>query len=524
MAFTSLSFVALVGASLLLYCLAPAGARWFVLLAASMAFYCAGGIKTVGYVFYTAAVVYCAGLLLGHWNAKRRAAPPETRKAVAARYKRYRRLTVLAACLLNFGLLYFLKYWNFTAQLLQPLVDRVAHGRQLPVSGLLLPLGVSFFMFQSVGYVIDVYRDKYAPERNPLKLLLFVSFFPQMVQGPISRYDQLAPQLLKGERPCCDDVKYGIQLALWGCFKKLVIADRAAVLVNTVMDSPWSFGGAVQGAAILFYCIQLYGDFSGGIDITRGVAQMFGIHMAENFRRPLFAVSLADFWRRWHITLGAWMRDYLFYPLSLSKPFGRLGRFTRKHLGGTLGKIFPTSLATFIIYFVIGVWHGANWRYIAFGFWNGALITMSLLLAPWFQRLKSALRIDDRAPWYRVFQVARTCFLVFLGRYITRAPRLLTAVWMVKETFLHPRLSDLWNGTLLTLGLGGFDLAVIAAGTAVLVGVEWFQERGGEVRRTLERQSFFVQWLAIAVPLAALFCLGILRADYISSGFLYQQF
>ena len=218
------------------------------------------------------------------------------------------------------------------------------------------------------------------------------------------------------------------------------------------------------------------------------------------------------------------MRDYLFYPLSLSKPFGRLGKWSRKHIGGTLGKILPTSLATFLVYFVIGVWHGANWRYIAFGFWNGTLITMALLMNPWFQKWKAALHIDGSAPWYRVFQVARTCFLVFLGRYITRAPRLLTGLWMIKETFLHPQLPDLWNGTLLTLGLTPFDFWVIGLGTAVMIGVEWFQERGGQVRKALEKQNFFVQWLAIAVPLIVLFCLGVLRAEYISSGFLYQQF
>ncbi|MCI9557133.1 MAG: MBOAT family protein [Lawsonibacter sp.] len=524
MAFTSLSFLALTGVGLCLYCLAPAGGRWLVLLGASLVFYCSGGGWTVGYVLYTTLTVYLSGLLLGWLNERKRAAPPERKKEAAARYKTCRRLVVLAACLLNFGLLYVLKYWNFTAQLLQPLADRLAGGARLPLSSLLLPLGVSFFMFQSVGYVIDVYRAKYPPERNFAKLLLFVSFFPQMVQGPISRFGQLAPQLLKKERPSCDDVKYGIQLALWGYLKKLVLADRAAVLVNTVMDGPWRFGGAVQGTAILFYCVQLYCDFSGGIDITRGAAQMFGIHMAENFRRPLFAASLTDFWRRWHITLGGWMRDYLFYPLSLSKPFGRLGKWSRKHIGGTLGKILPTSLATFLVYFVIGVWHGANWRYIAFGFWNGTLITLALLMAPWFQRWKTALHIQETAPWYRLFQIARTCFLVFLGRYLTRAPRLLTGLWMVKQTFLHPRLSELWDGTLLTLGLGGFDLAVIGLGTAVLVGVEWFQERGGQVRKTLERQSFLVQWLALFLPLAALLCLGILRAEYISSGFLYQQY
>ena len=524
MAFTSLAFLALVGVALTLYYLAPQRYQWGILLVASLVFYCVGGGKTVGYVLYTAATVYVSGLLLGRFNRLRREAPPEERKAVAARYKRKRRLVVLCACLLNFVLLYVLKYWNFTAEMLQPLLDRLGTGAQLPVSHLLLPLGISFFMFQSVGYVIDVYRDKYPPERNFGKLLLFVSFFPQVVQGPISRYDQLAPQLYQGRDLDWDQLKYGIQLALWGYFKKLVIADRAAVLVETVMGDPWSYGGAVQAAGVFFYCIQLYGDFSGGIDITRGVAQMFGIQMAENFRRPLFSTSLTDFWRRWHITLGAWMRDYLFYPMSLSKPLGRLGKWTRRHIGGTLGKIIPTSLATFSIYFVIGIWHGANWRYIAYGFWNGALITLALLMAPWFAAWKRALRIDDRAAWYKVFQVLRTCFLVFLGRYLTRAPRLLTALWMIKETFLHPQLSDLWNGTMLTLGLTGFDIGVILAGMAVVVAVEWYQERGGQVRLTLERQSFFVQWLAIAVPLAVLFCLGILRGEYISSGFIYQQF
>lgn len=524
MAFTTLPFLALVGAGLVVYYLAPGRLQWLVLLGTSLVFYCAGGGRTVGYVLYTAATVYVSGLLLGRLNRIKRAAPPEERKAVAARCKRQRRLVVLVACLLNFVLLYLLKYWNFTAQMLQPLLDRLGTGAQLPVSHLLLPLGVSFFMFQSVGYVIDVYRDKYQPERNFCKLLLFVSFFPQMVQGPIGRFDQLAPQLYQARRLDCDQLKYGIQLALWGYFKKLVIADRAAVLVNTVMGDPWSYGGAVQAAGVLFYCIQLYGDFSGGIDITRGVAQMFGIHMAENFRRPLFATSLADFWRRWHITLGAWMRDYLFYPLSLSKPFARLGKLTRKRIGGTLGKIFPTSLATFLIYFVIGVWHGANWRYIAYGFWNGALITLALLMAPQFTVWKKALHIDDQATWYRVFQVLRTCFLVFLGRYLTRAPRLLTALWMIGETFLHPRLPDLWNGTLLTLGLTAFDLMVILLGMAVVIGVEWYQERGGHVRVALEGKSFLVQWLAILVPLVTLFCLGILRGDYISSSFIYQQF
>lgn len=522
MSFTSPSFLLLVFAAVVVYYLLPQRAQWVVLLAASMIFYCVGGGRTVLYVFYTAATIYCCGRLLGHYNALRRVAPKEERKAITAKYKPYRRAVVLVACLMNFVLLYVLKYWNFTADLLQPLVDHA--GVQIPLSEWVLPLGVSFFMFQSVGYVIDVYRDKYPPEHNFCKLLLFVSFFPQMVQGPISRFGELGPQLLAGRRLSFDDLKYGIQLMLWGYFKKLVIADRAAVLVKSVLDQPWDHSGSILAVGVLFYCIQLYGDFSGGIDITRGVARLFGIDLAENFRRPLYATSLTDFWRRWHITLGTWMRDYLFYPLSLSKPFGKLGKFTRKHVKGKLGKIIPTSLATFIVYFVIGIWHGANWRYIAFGFWNGGIITLSLLLAPRFYQWKQALRINDKSKGWHLFRLVRTNLIVFFGRYITRAPRFLTAVWMAKETFVHPQLTDLTNGTLLTLGLTGRDYLVLLLGVAVMLLAEWYQETHGEIRPVLEQQSPFVQWVAIVVPLVVLFCFGVLRADYISSDFIYKQF
>ena len=171
----------------------------------------------------------------------------------------------------------------------------------------------------------------------------------------------------------------------------MVIADRAAVLVNTVLDDPWSYSGSILAVGVLFYCIQLYGDFSGGIDITRGVARLFGIDLAENFRRPSvlhlpdrLLAALA------HHIGGLDAGLPLLPPLSLSKPFGKLGKFTRKHLKGKLGKILPTSLATFLVYFVIGIWHGANWRYVAFGFWNGGIITLSLLLAPYFLRWKQA--------------------------------------------------------------------------------------------------------------------------------------
>ena len=224
------------------------------------------------------------------------------------------------------------------------------------------------------------------------------------------------------------------------------------------------------------------------------------------------------------MTLGSWMKDYLFYPLSLSKPFGRLGKFTRKKIGGKLGKILPTSLATFIVYFVIGIWHGANFRYIAFGLWNGVLITGSLLLANSWIALRNALHISDSSRGLQVFRVLRTMALVFIGRYLTRAPRLLTALSMLWTTLTKPCLYQVADGTILRLGLQVSDLVIILAGTVSVLAVECYQERGGQVRKALERRGFGIQWLCILLPLVILLLFGILRGGYIASEFIYKQF
>lgn len=514
MAFTSGAFIAFVLVALAAYYLVPKRFQWVVLLLASYGYYLIGGVGAMGYLLFTTLTTYLAGRALGALNDRRRALPKED-KAGAGRVKRQKKWVVLAALLANFGLLYAVKYLELTADLLR-----------LPRPGieLVLPLGLSFYMFQSVGYVIDCYRGKYPPEGNLAKFALFVSFFPQMVQGPISRFGELAPQLTAQRRFDADQVKYGIQLVMWGYFKKLVVSDRAGVIVSTVFGDYAQYRGVVLGAGVLFYCIQLYCDFSGGIDITRGVAQMFGIHMAENFRRPLFATSLTDYWRRWHITLGQWMRDYVFYPLSLSKPLARLGRWTRKHIKGKLGKIVPTSIATFTVYFLIGIWHGAELRFIVFGFWNGILITASFLLEGLFQRWREGLHIrTDSGPW-RVFQMARTAVLVFVGRYLTRAGSVGSALWMMRMTVAQPDLSALWDGRMLALGLTGWDMAIVFAGLAVILAAELYQERGGHVRAALEQRHWLVQWAAILIPLAAIVLLGVMRGDYIASGFIYQQY
>ena len=304
----------------------------------------------------------------------------------------------------------------------------------------------------------------------------------------------------------------------------MVIADRASVVACAVIDNYTSYRGSVILFGVLFYCIQLYCDFSGGIDIARGVAKLFGIDMAHNFKRPLFAKNLQEFWRRWHITLGAWLKDYLFYPITLSKPFIKLGKFTRAHIKGKAGKILPTSLATFIVYFVIGIWHGAEWKYILFGCYNGVIITASLLLEPWFIKTRNNLKIKDESNWYGMFCILRTVLIVVIGRYITRAAGVGEAFEMLAKTVTDFSVAPALDGTLFALGLTKFDYLVVLLGAVSIFVIEFSEERGVRLSEKIEEKGVLPTFIFIFLALFIFVVFGIFRGDYIASEFIYKQF
>ena len=299
----------------------PRRLRWGVLLAASLLFYAAQS---------PSALPLLVALSLWTWWCARRMAVADTpapagltreeKKARRAGIRAVQKRWLMLGLLADFAVLAVFKY----------LGDVWAH---LGASrlGLLLPLGLSFYTFQITGYLLDVYGGKLKPEASPLRFLLFSSFFPQLIQGPIARYDALAPQLREPEDLNMDGLVRAALLMLYGLMKKLVIADRLAPLVSLVFDGGGS--GATALVGVLAYSAQQYCDFSGGIDLVTGLAELFGVRLAPNFRRPYFSVSLADFWRRWHISLGAWMRDYVFYPFALSRPMRRLSKVAHARLG-----------------------------------------------------------------------------------------------------------------------------------------------------------------------------------------------
>ncbi len=522
MSFISGTFLAFLAASVVLYYAVPKRLQWIVLLAANGVFYLCGGGKTVVYLLLTSASTYGAGRILGRMNV----VSAGLSKEEAAKRKQQKKAVVAVTLIVNFGMLFLLKYLGFTADLVHGFLGLFGVQWEYARPDFLLPLGVSFYIFQATGYVIDQYRGKYPPERNFARFLLFTSFFPQMVQGPISRYDSLGHPLSVPHDLSADNLKRGIQLAMWGYFKKMVIADRAAVVVSTFFADYTAYGGAMTFFSLLMYSINLYCDFSGGIDITRGAAKLFGIDLEENFARPVYAVSLADYWRRWHMTLGSWMRDYVFYPMSLSRGFAALGKWSRKKIGGRGGKILPAAVATFAVYFIIGMWHGANFRYVAYGIWNGSVISLSMLLQNTYGTWKKKLHIPENAPWWYAFQLLRTMTLVFIGRCITRAPRLLAGIEMLFKMAnpAEARFSEILAGGMGNMGLSVGDLAVVAVFSLALFAVEFYEEKNGALLDRLDRQRGIVQWLAMVIPMVVILLFGIMRGSYISSEFIYKQY
>lgn len=529
MSFVSLRFLALLAASLVLCFLLPKKVRWIALLAASVIFYAMAGAELLVYLASATLSTFLAGLVIDRLNRRRAAAAADAKAKglqvteINTAFTRKKRAAAAAALLLNFGILAALKYLDPFLGAVE-YVSRIFGGVDIPRFTLALPLGISFYTFQSASYVIDLLREKYPASRNILKYALFVSYFPQITQGPIGRYDRLSPQFENLPGFNADALRNGIQLAVWGLFKKIVIADRAAVIADNVFAGYDGYGGVIILFGVFVYGIQLYCDFSGGIDMARGISEMFGVELAENFRRPYLATSLADYWRRWHITLGEWMREYVFYSITFSRRFGRFSKKLRTNLGGRAGKVLPTALVTFVVFFLIGLWHGGSSKYIAFGLWNGVIITFSQLMAAPYAAVRARLKISDSSKLLYAFRLLRTLLLVTLGRYFTRADNLSLALGMLSQTFAHPGVSALSASSFLSLGLGGWDMGVLALGSAVVTIAGVYEERNHDLRAAICRARPVLQIaIMLAIILAVVF-LGFYRSGYIPSEFIYKAF
>jgi len=268
----------------------------------------------------------------------------------------------------------------------------------------------------------------------------------------------------------------------------------------------------------------MYCDFSGGIDIARGIAEAMEINMVENFRRPFFSRSIDEYWRRWHITLGSWMRDYVFYPLSLSRAFTKIGRFARKYLGNYLGKIFPTLIATTISFLAVGLWHGPYWNYVAFGLYYGILISLSKLLSPLFNKLMIKFKVRAQCFSWRFLNILFVFMATTFGRYFVRADGLRHALYLIIQTFSAFNPWIIFDGTLLNLGLQRGDYYVLFISVSILVISEILQEKGLHLRKKLNEQNMVFRWSVYLIGIFAVLIFGIYGIEYDAADFIYRGF
>ena len=484
MSFTSFSFLLYIGIALALYYIIPRRGQWVLLLIASCGFYLYSGLDNFCYILLTTASTYAAARIVDRTQAL------FDRKKAKQKSKKW-----IWLCLgLNFGLLAICKV-------------------RLTFQNILLPMGISFYMFQSIGYVLDVYRGSIKAERNPFKFALFVSFFPQLIQGPISKYGKLAPQLL-GKHPYNrKQVSFGLQRMLWGYFKKLVIADRIAVAVLALRGPEHT--GLSFFVLTCFYAIQIYGDFTGGIDIAIGLSEAFGISLPENFVRPFFSRNIAEYWRRWHITLGEWMKEYVFYPVSVSTPMRKLSKSARKRWP-EFGKRLPVYVASFATWFCTGIWHGITPNFLLWGMMNCTIIVLSEELTPLYEKFHNRFRWKQKS-WYGAFEMLRMFVLMNLIRIVDLFPN-------VGEYFR--RLCSLFSSfrvPFLDLGLTGQDYGILICGVVLMLTVSLVQERFGSVRELLWNRTGLRYALTIGLFLVVLL-MGNYGIGYDAGNFIYNQF
>ena len=422
------------------------------------------------------------------------------------------------------GILGGLKYYNFFADNWNMVFSSGGILPQLQAKDLILPLGISFYTLQAIGYMIDVFWEKADVHPNPGKTALFLSFFPLIMEGPISPYGQIADDLWKGNPIRFQNLSDGCIRIVWGMFKKLIIADRLNVLVGTIFGDYENYHGAMIAVAAIAYTIQLYMEFSGCMDIVIGSGRIFGIKLPENFKQPFFAKSAADFWRRWHISLGVWFRTYIFYPVSLSVPVRKWNRFAKKRFGKYVARTGAAALALFPVWLCNGLWHGPSWRYIFYGMYYFVLLFLGEAIGPGRDALLKKLSIRKEAMWYQGIQILKTWVIIFVGELFFRADGLRAGIKMFRSMFDGFSFRQLTAEAFLQLGLDKADYIAVAGGCIVVLIVDILKERQTGTGILLEKVNLPVRWGLSYVLIFSVVLLGAYGIEYEPVDLIYAGF
>ncbi len=496
MLFNSFSFLIFFPFVLAVYFIIPKKVRYIWLLVASYYFYMCWNAKYALLLLASTLVTYGAGLLMD--LCKERAG---AKRAVMA-----------GSLIVNFGILFFYKYFDFALGSIEAVLSRAGVSFSAPQLDVLLPVGISFYIFQAVGYTMDVYRRKIDAEKNVLRYALFVSFFPQLVAGPIERSTNLLTQLRNVDKLKLWDTKriqQGALLMLYGYFMKMIVADRVATIVDTVYD-PMQYsqyqGFTVLVAALLF-SIQIYCDFAGYTQIAIGAAKIMGFSLMDNFNTPYFAVNIKDFWDRWHISLTTWFKDYLYFPLGGSKK-GKIRKYVN----------------IFLVFLLSGLWHGAAWHYVIWGSLHGVLRIVGELTSGVRGRIYEKLHFQRDTLATKLWQITCTFSMVTVAWMFFRGQSVHQTILLLKNmvTVYNPWV--LTDGSLFTLGLDAKEWNVMLVSILILLLVDMCKYKKLDLVALFMKQNLWFRWLFFYAGIMAVVLFGVYGPQYNAAQFIYFQF
>lgn len=464
---------------MLLYFILPHKYRWFLLLVASCYFYMSFVPIYILILLFTIVVDYFAGILIEKNKGSKR------------------KFFLLASLVSNIGVLSIFKYYNFFRENFDLITQPLGLNLSIPYLSILLPIGLSFHTFQAISYTIEVYRGEQRAEKHFGIFALYVLFFPQLVAGPIERPQNLLPQFRQihffdGER-----VSNGLKLMVWGFFKKIVIADRLSVLVDTVYANPHLYNGPSLILATVFFAFQIYCDFSGYTDIAIGIAQIMGFKLMDNFRRPYHSRSISEFWKRWHISLSTWFKDYLYIPMGGN-------RVSRKRWYFNL----------FFVFLISGLWHGANWTFVIWGALHGFYLVFGIISESARNKIKSKIPLFKAKIFSNSVSLITTFILVCIAWVFFRATSLSDAIYIITHF-----LSGWSSGFVGNLGLDHIEILIGIASISFMEFIHLIQEHKG-MRNFLSNKPTWIRWLIYISIILFILLFGVFETKQ----FIYFQF
>ncbi|MCD7765579.1 MAG: hypothetical protein LUH53_03550 [Lachnospiraceae bacterium] len=495
---------------------------WILLM--NLIFYVwAGGRAGLAVILATCVIVYMTGrrmeTIYAGFETEKKGLTPKEQMGLLNCYKKRTRRYLWLALFLIFGAWAAVKAGKLCIGQTTDSFREMIAGK-----GIIVPLGISYYTLSSAGYLLDVYWRKTKPEHNFLDLFTVMTYFPHIVQGPIGKYNRLTGQLKNLPKFDYERVCFGLQLMLWGYIKKLVIADRLALFTSTVFAEPSNFAGTEIFLAVVLCAIELYADFSGCMDIVGGISQAIGIELDVNFRQPFFAKSAAEFWRRWHITLGTWAKDYIYMPIAISPTYMQWTWKLKKSTESFFSSLLKELLPLLLVWLFTGLWHGTGYGYIVWGLYWFALILLSHAVKPLTDRFLKQFAIQTDRPLYRACQSIRTFFLFVIGRMFTVAGGLQGCWLLWKQLFAESRIWTLFDGSLYKHGVDRKYFYVVLIGMILMFCVDFWHEKGIRIRKTIAGLPLPLRWALYLTAMFTIVIFGVYGIGYDAASFIYGAF